>query len=207
MNWSGNFREGLTREIRENKTLTKITSWYSIQDFLCQNVLSAGFWLTFLICHCVTRPSVEMETSTSILSSLDDPLSLSTHWSCQTGAACLDRLSLGNRCQRSLRPSQYQGSFIIVHNSAVVEDRFLCWHCRVKFHPDGDNCRQNNGQEINAVMFWPKSKLRVTRWIIRTGRVNSGGLSVKHAAALAWQHTFRKQSSLFEGLFYWYFVL
>ena len=53
--------------------------------------------------------------------------------------------------------------------------------CRVKFHPNGDNCRQNNGQEINAVMFRPKSKLRATRWIIGTGRINSGGLSVKHA--------------------------
>ena len=29
-----------------------------------------------------------------------------------------------------------------------------------QFHPDGDICRQNNGQEINAVMFRPKSKLR-----------------------------------------------
>ena len=29
----------------------------------------------------------------------------------------------------------------------------------VKFHPDSDNCRQNNGQNINAVMLWPKSKL------------------------------------------------
>ena len=29
-------------------------------------------------------------------------------------------------------------------------------------------CRQNNGQEINAVMFRPKSKLWVPRWIIGT---------------------------------------
>ena len=27
MNWSGNFREGLAREIRENKTLAKITAY------------------------------------------------------------------------------------------------------------------------------------------------------------------------------------
>ena len=27
MNWSGNFREGLVREIRENKTLAKITAY------------------------------------------------------------------------------------------------------------------------------------------------------------------------------------
>ena len=27
MNWSGNFRKGLTREIRENKTLVKITAY------------------------------------------------------------------------------------------------------------------------------------------------------------------------------------
>ena len=73
--------------------------------------------------------------------------------------------------------------------------------CRVKFHPDVDNCRQNNGQEINAVMFRPKSILRVTRWIIRAGRVNSGGLRVKHAAALTWQHAFLKKSHRFEGLF------
>ena len=53
-----------------------------------------------------------------------------------------------------------------------------------------------------------KIQLRVTRWIIGTGRVNSSGLimSVKHAAALAWQRAFRKQSSLFEVLFYLYFV-
>ena len=89
-------------------------------------------------------------------------------------------------------------------SSAVVEDRFLST-CRVKFHPDGDNCRQNNGQEINAVMFRPKSKLQITRWIIGTGRVNSGWLSIKHAAALTCS-AFRKQSSVFEGLFDLYFV-
>ena len=54
-------------------------------------------------------------------------------------------------------------------------------------------------------MFQPNSKLRFTRWIIGTGRVNSGWLSIKHAAALTCS-TFRKQSSLFEGLFYLYFV-
>ena len=32
MNWSGNFREGLAREIRENKTLAKITA-YTVFDF------------------------------------------------------------------------------------------------------------------------------------------------------------------------------
>ena len=48
------------------------------------------------------------------------------------------------------------------------------------------------------------TKIRITRWIIWTGWVNIGGLSVKYAAALAWQHAFRKQSSLFEGLFYLY---
>ena len=31
MNWSGNFREGLAREIRENKTLAKITA-YTVHD-------------------------------------------------------------------------------------------------------------------------------------------------------------------------------
>ena len=86
----------------------------------------------------------------------------------------------------------------------VVENRFLstCW---VKFHPDSDNCRQNNGQEINAVMLISKIQTSsFMRWIIGTGWVNSGGLSVKHAAAFAWQRAFRKQSSLFEGF---YFIL
>ena len=50
-------------------------------------------------------------------------------------------------------------------------------------------------------MFRPKSKLRVPRWIIGTGRVYSGGLSVKHAAALAWQRAFDKQSSLLKAYF------
>ena len=46
-------------------------------------------------------------------------------------------------------------------SSAVVEERFLCRHTyQDKFHPDSDNCQQNNGQEINAVMFPTKSKLR-----------------------------------------------
>ena len=49
-----------------------------------------------------------------------------------------------------------------------------------------------------------KIQLRVTQCIIRFGRVNGGGLSIKHATALAWQRAFRKQSSLFEGLFYLY---
>ena len=53
--------------------------------------------------------------------------------------------------------------------------------------------KENNGQKINAVMFQPKSKLQVTRWIIGAGQVNSGGLSVKHAVELAWQRAFRKQ--------------
>ena len=38
------------------------------------------------------------------------------------------------------------------------------------------------------------------------GWVNSGGLSVKHAAALAWQCTFRKQSRFFDGLCLLYYV-
>ena len=69
--------------------------------------------------------------------------------------------------------------------------------CQVKFLPDGDNCRQNNGQEMNAVIFRPKSKLWFTRWIIGTGRVNSDGLSVKHATLHSLDSAFRKQSSLF----------
>ena len=90
--------------------------------------------------------------------------------------------------------------------SAVVEDRFLCRHVGSNFIPTAKFVdRQNNGQEINAVMFQPKSKLRFTRWIIGTGRVNSGWLSIKHAAALTCS-AFRKQSSLFGGLFYRYFV-
>ena len=90
--------------------------------------------------------------------------------------------------------------------SAVVEDRFLCRHVGSNFISTATYCRQNNVQEINAVMLQPKSKLRVARWIIGTGRVNSGGLSIKPSAALAWQHAFRKQASLFEGLFLLYFV-
>ena len=39
MNWSGNFREGLAREIRENKTLAKITAY----------TVYIGFKLHFLI--------------------------------------------------------------------------------------------------------------------------------------------------------------
>ena len=34
MNWSGNFREGLAREIRENKTLAKITAYTVIKVLL-----------------------------------------------------------------------------------------------------------------------------------------------------------------------------
>ena len=36
MNWSGNFREGLAREIRENKTLAKITAYTVINIHLCK---------------------------------------------------------------------------------------------------------------------------------------------------------------------------
>ena len=49
-----------------------------------------------------------------------------------------------------------------------------------------------------------KIQLRITQWIIATGRVNSGGLSIKHATVWAWQRAFRKHSSLFEGSFYLY---
>ena len=34
MNWSENFRKGLAREIRENKTLTKITAYTVIITLL-----------------------------------------------------------------------------------------------------------------------------------------------------------------------------
>ena len=37
MNWSGNFREGLAREIRENKTLAKITAYTVILSILILN--------------------------------------------------------------------------------------------------------------------------------------------------------------------------
>ena len=85
------------------------------------------------------------------------------------------------RCMHAMCSLLVTSEFYSVLGSAVVEDRFLCRHVGFKFHPDGDDCQQNN-----AVMFRPKSKLRVTRWIIGTGRVlNSGGLSIKHAAALA----------------------
>ena len=49
------------------------------------------------------------------------------------------------------------------HTSAVVRGQISLSTCWVKFKPDGDNCQQNNGHEINVVMFRPKSKLQVTR--------------------------------------------
>ena len=45
MNWSGNFREGLAREIRENKTLKKITAYtvvYSLGLHIGSIVYSLG---------------------------------------------------------------------------------------------------------------------------------------------------------------------
>ena len=40
MNWSGNFREGLAREIRENKTLAKITAYTVVFDFfICCKII------------------------------------------------------------------------------------------------------------------------------------------------------------------------
>ena len=59
--------------------------------------------------------------------------------------------------------------------------------------------KQWSGNKCSDILT--KIQLRVTWWIIGTSQVNSGGLSVKHAAALAWQRAFRKQSSIFEGLF------
>ena len=56
--------------------------------------------------------------------------------------------------------------------------------------------RQYNGQEINAVMFWPKPK----RWIIGTGRVNSGWASSMPLHSLNCS-TFRKHSSLLKAYF------
>ena len=44
MNWSGNFREGLAREIRENKTLAKITA-YTVCGLTC---LWPQMWGIFL---------------------------------------------------------------------------------------------------------------------------------------------------------------
>ena len=67
---------------------------------------------------------------------------------------------------------------------AVVEDSFSLSTCSGKISfPTATIVDKNNGQEINAVMFRPKAKLRVTQWIIGTGRVDSDGLSVKHDAA------------------------
>ena len=44
MNWSGNFREGLAREIRENKTLVKITAYTVLHYFAFGNNAHAFCW-------------------------------------------------------------------------------------------------------------------------------------------------------------------
>ena len=52
MNWSGNFREGLAREIRENKTLAKITAytvWGTTQSAL-QCIITPGHWIQYQSC-------------------------------------------------------------------------------------------------------------------------------------------------------------
>ena len=73
----------------------------------------------------------------------------------------------------------------LINGSAVVEDRFLCWHVGSKFIPTATIAtKQWSGNKCSDVLT--KIQLRVTRWFIRTGRVNNGGLSVKHAAALAY---------------------
>ena len=48
MNWRGHFREGLAREIRENKTLPKNNSLYSIVQSLARK--SRGFARVSLTC-------------------------------------------------------------------------------------------------------------------------------------------------------------
>ena len=45
MNWSGNFREGLAREIRENKTLAKITAYTVLE------MIFVKYFINVMILH------------------------------------------------------------------------------------------------------------------------------------------------------------
>ena len=44
MNWSGNFREGLAREIRENKTLAKITAYTVNEVWPLEGAMYISLW-------------------------------------------------------------------------------------------------------------------------------------------------------------------
>ena len=55
MNWSGNFREGLAREIRENKTLAKITAYvftvtsmgFSVMLWGAEKLVPVEYWYPY----------------------------------------------------------------------------------------------------------------------------------------------------------------
>ena len=95
--------------------------------------------------------------------------------------------------------------FFVAITSAVVEDRFLCRHVgSISSRRRQLSTKQWSGNKCSDV----PTKIQTSSYAMdhRDWPGNSGGLSVKHAAALTWQHAFRKQSSLFEGLFYLAFV-
>ena len=79
----------------------------------------------------------------------------------------------------------------------IVERQISLSTCLVKFHPDGDICWQNNDSlKSNVVMFQPHSPNCRFKRLLSSGLVGY----IQRLAALL-----RKQSSLFEGLFYLYF--
>ena len=55
MNWSGNFREGLAREIRENKTLAKITA-YTVFNYT-----------PYIVIFCISKPTTDTHWNTEYL--------------------------------------------------------------------------------------------------------------------------------------------
>ena len=217
------FPQKLTRSIWQ-KTLGGFSVcklWYQAGDAFCMYTRARAsyiFYVGSLSLRNIMFPCIhDLISLTHVFSDNPHyPLDVVERW--HLAFLCLCKLTASGRggilqrCTLEQVASYifYVGSLnlrnITVPCSAVVEDIFLCWHVGSNFIPTATTGQQNNGQEINTVMFRPKFQLRVTRWISGTGWVNSGLLSVKHAAALVWQRTFHKQSNLFEGLFYLYVV-
>ena len=116
-------------------------------------------------------------------------------------------LNLNKDCYQSTKSAVHEVFMVYnVHASLVLSSRtdISLSTCRVKFHPDGDNCRQNNGRGNECSDVPTKiPNFDLMRWIIGTnGLVNSGGCRCTRLTARFSQ----LQSHLFEGLFYLYVV-
>ena len=117
MNWSGNFREGLAREIRENKTLAKITA-YTVS----KNITCSDFGDLWLASFCQSRAIQFFLWSTSEKKRGEKRI------------ACVkkDKITQWN-CNRSFSMPTFKTLHVHVCNDVCMYQYQVCIVCKILF--------------------------------------------------------------------------